>query len=267
MSLTIKYKQVLLTSSIVLAMGSSASANKCLDAVFKMNTNPSFSIDPYVYVDSTYTKTSSQKFIYNNGKLVETHETGEKEQVLYIYHDADESSLKKTGLEYIITKCEAQDTLCYTQKIYQDGELYNGSLTIKAMPNYISQEIDEPAYHSLTELILKPDTLIQLDESYGRYLGYKVDMKSSKMVFVADSTDDTKCYSSSDGKINGTFSYNPTEKGFSISLTVGNLDHPSTEYFFIDTEKSSAIRKTVKPVKITPKTRYFDLLGRYKFTK
>ena len=267
MSFTRIYKPLVLISSIILTTSSVASTNKCLEAAFKMNTNPSFSIDPNVYVDSTYTKTSSKKFIYNNGKLVETHETGEKDEVLYIYHDADESSLKKTGLEYIISKCEAQDTLCYTQKIYQDGELYNGTLTIKATSNYISQEIDEPAYHSLTELILKPDTLIQLDESYGRHLGYKVDMKSSKMVFVADSIDDTKCYSSSDGKRYGTFSYNPTEKGFSISLTVGNLDHPSTEFFFIDTKKISSIKKNRATVKIAPNARYFDLLGRYKFTK
>ena len=234
----------------VLTLCTTASANKCLEAAFKMNTNPSFSIDPNVYVDSIYTKTSTQKYIYNN-KIVEVQEKGAKKQTLYIYHDADESSLKKTGLEYIISKCDAQDTLCYTQKIYQDGELYNGTLTIKATSNYISQEIDESAYHQLTELILKPDTLIQLDESYERYLGYKVSMKSNKMVFVADSTDDTKCYSysKSDGKKYGTFSYNPNEKGFSISLTIGNLDYPSTEFFFIDTKKHHRSKSVVPPLK------------------
>ena len=32
-------------------------------------------------------------------------------------------------------------------------------------------------------------------------------------------------------------------------------------------QNTTIIRKTHKPVRISPKARYFDLLGRYKFTK
>ena len=175
--------------------------------------------------------------------------------------------MKNTGLEYILTKCEAQDTLCYVQTIYQDGVLFDGTLTIKATPEYISQEIEQPDYHQLTEFIIKPDTLLYKNESYERYMGYKVSMKSSSMLHVADPNDDTKCDVYIDDKKYATLSYNPNEKGFSISMTVGDLDHPSAEYFFIEENKTSPIRKTVKPVKIAPKARYFDLLGRFKFTK
>ena len=256
-----------LSSFIMSALNVAAFANKCTDVAFSMNANPNISIDTNFHIDSIYTKTSTQKFIYTNGKVAEIHEKGEKEQILYIYHDVDKTSLKNTGLEYILTKCEAQDTLCYVQSIYQDGVLYDGTLTIKATPDYISQEIEQPDYHQLTEFIIKPDTLIYQNESYERYMGYKVSMKSSSMLYVADSSDDTKCGVYIDDKKYATLSYNPNEKGFSISMTVGDLDHPSAEYFFIETSKTSSIRKNRKPVKIAPKARYFDLLGRYKFSK
>ena len=260
-------RSLFLSSFIMLALNVAAFANKCTDVAFSMNANPNISIDPNFHIDSIYTKSSTQKFIYANGKVTEVHEKGEKEQILYIYHDVDKTSLKNTGLEYILTKCEAQDTLCYVQTIYQDGVLFDGTLTIKATPEYISQEIEQPDYHQLTEFIIKPDTLIYQNESYERYMGYKVSMKSSSMLYVADSSDDTKCGVYIDDKKYATLSYNPNEKGFSISMTVGDLDHPSAEYFFIETSKTSSIRKNRKPVKIAPKARYFDLLGRYKFTK
>jgi hypothetical protein len=251
----------------MLTLNAAAFANKCTEAAFSMNANPNLRIDPNIYVDSVYTKSSTQKYIYTNGKVTEVREKGEKEQILYFYPDADKSSLKNTGTEYILTKCEAKDTLCYVQSIYQDGVLFDGTLTIKATPDYISQEIEQPDYHQLTEFILKPDTLISKDESYGRQMGYKVNSKSSTMLYVADPNDDTKCYLYANEKNYATLSYNPNEKGFSISMTIGNLDHPSAEYFFIDANKTSSLRKAVKPVKMLPKARYFDLLGRYKFTK
>lgn len=40
------------------------------------------------------------------------------------------------------------------------------------------------------------------------------------------------------------------------------------EYLFVyDEEETTAIRKHRPAVKISPKARYFDLLGRYKFSK
>ena len=39
----------------------------------------------------------------------------------------------------------------------------------------------------------------------------------------------------------------------------------SETFVFNEEQKTTSIRKTLKPVKISPKARYFDLLGRYKF--
>ena len=82
-------RSLFLSSFIMLALNVAAFANKCTDVAFSMNANPNISIDTNFHIDSIYTKSSTQKFIYANGKVTEVHEKGEKEQILYIYHDVD----------------------------------------------------------------------------------------------------------------------------------------------------------------------------------
>jgi hypothetical protein len=60
--------------------------------------------------------------------------------------------------------------------------------------------------------------------------------------------------------------YKPNEKGFSIQYTYEDNSY-NREYFFIKKDNTTSLRKTLKPIKISPKARYFDLLGRYKFSK
>lgn len=266
-------KSLFLVSIAIFVLTAVAFANKCTEAIFRMSAVPFMNEISDYYLDSSYTKTTSQKYIYENGRPVEVHEKGEKDQVLYFYYDTDETPLKNRGTEYIFNKCENQDTLCYIQKIYINGDLHKGTLTIKVMPDYISQEIDEPYYHDSTEHFLYPDSIIESQESYelGQDQYYKLNMSWYKLVIVADSTDDTKCYSYrtnryQESKLDGTWFYTPNENGYSIGLSVveGTI---SSEYFFIDATKTTAIHKIAKPVKISPKARYFDLLGRYRFSK
>lgn len=98
------------------------------------------------------------------------------------------------------------------------------------------------------------------------YFDYNTDsVRTSQKFYVADSIDDSKCYQQGeDGVIDYTLTYKPNEKGYSISIEEGTY---LREFFFIKNEGTTSIRKTVKPVKISPRARYFDLLGRYKFTK
>ena len=78
-------KSLFLISFAMLALNTATFANKCTDVAFSMNANPNISIDPNFHIDSIYTKSSTQKFIYANGKVAEVHEKGEKEQILYIF--------------------------------------------------------------------------------------------------------------------------------------------------------------------------------------
>ena len=62
------------------------------------------------------------------------------------------------------------------------------------------------------------------------------------------------------GTIANTITYEPKNNGYSLSFS---SDGFSTILYFSKHEETTAIRKTVKPVKISPKARFFDLLGRY----
>ena len=62
-------KSLFLVSIAVLTLNTASLANKCTDVAFSMNANPNISIDTNFHIDSIYTKTSTQKFIYTNGKV------------------------------------------------------------------------------------------------------------------------------------------------------------------------------------------------------
>jgi hypothetical protein len=81
---------------------------------------------------------------------------------------------------------------------------------------------------------------------------------------LGDPKDNSKCYQYRDSIITDTLFFQNNEKGFSVKIVKGNN---LTEYFMVYPEGSSAIRKRRPAVKISPKARYFDLLGRYKYTR
>ena len=82
---------------------------------------------------------------------------------------------------------------------------------------------------------------------------------------VGDPDDDSKCYVYKNDSIITTTVYQKNDKGFSMQSTGRNK---FSETFMIDPKKQTlSIHKRRVPVKISPKARYFDLLGRYKFTK
>ena len=79
-------------------------------------------------------------------------------------------------------------------------------------------------------------------------------------LYVSD-TESTKCLElNKDGTIANTITYEPMNDGYSLSFY---SDGFTTILYFSKHEETTAIRKTVKPVKIAPKARYFDLLGRH----
>jgi len=261
-------KSFFLVSIAVLTLNTISLANKCTDVWFTHLANPYLNPESEFHIDSSYFNENenewTHKFVYENGKLVEMRydpkNENEEIEILRFYYDVDESVLKKTGVEYIISKCNAHDTLCYEQKLYEKG-VYEGVIISKIMPNYASSETIESSTHWFTEYILKTDSII-----VKQYFDYNTDsVRTSQKVYAADPNNDNKCYEyDADGQIKYTLLYKPNEKGYSVSIESGTYFR---EFFFIKTKGTSSIHKTRKPVKIAPKARYFDLLGRYKFTK
>ena len=248
-------------SAAVLTLSTVVSANTCTDALFRVNANPLINNDGGAYLDSL-SSSNSEKYIYEKGKLVQVHydkkETSEDVQDLFFYYDTDESALTRSGREYLITNCSAKDTLCYQQKVFDNGKPYSGSLTTKITTNYVRHETIESSGNQIQEIILKQDTVIDRTT-------YETSQKVSDKIYVANPDDDFRCSIIMSGRSYGQFLYKPNEKGYSISFSIG--EKTSFEYFVISAQDSDAIHKTRKPVKISPKARYFDLLGRYKFTK
>ena len=66
------------------------------------------------------------------------------------------------------------------------------------------------------------------------------------------------------GTITNTITYEPMTNGYSLSFYADGF---ITIHYYSKPEGTTALRKILKPIKISPKARYFDLLGRYKFTK
>ena len=185
---------------------------------------------------------------------------GSKAEVLYFYYDTTETALKNRGSEYIILNCNTQDTMCIRQKNYYDGA-FQGEQISKRTTNYAGSETIESSTHWFTERILKNDTLFEIE-----YFDYNTDsVRKNQDLIIADSTDDFKCFENrgDDNTVN-PITYKPNGKGYSISIDEGTYHR---EFFFVNTDKTTSLRKTVKPVKMHPKARFFDLLGRYKFTK
>ena len=252
-------------SAVLLTLGSVASANKCTDAMFGGN---SFVLQDKARIDSSYFNERgnewTHKYIYNeNGRLEQMlfdSKEGSKTEVLYFYYDTTETALKNRGSEYIILNCNTQDTMCIRQKIYYDGA-FQGEQISKRTSNYASSETIESSTHWFTERILKNDTLFEIE-----YFDYNTDsVRKNQNLVVADFSDDFKCleYRGDDNTVN-SITYKPNGKGYSISIDEGTYHR---EFFFVNTDKTTSLRKTVKRTKIAPKARYFDLLGRHKFAK
>lgn len=261
-------KTLFIVSATMFVFCAVAFANKCSDVWFTASAIPYLNPESEFHIDSSYFNESgnewTHKYIYENGKIsqlrYDAKEDGEEIRISSFYSNINETELKNKGVEYIISKCDAQDTTCYQEKLYSDGE-YECVETTKTTPKYISKEQEESGIHRFTEYILKQDTVIEKI-----HLDYNTDsVRTSQTFYVADSTEESKCYQlGEDGEIEYTIIYKPNEKGFSASIESENYFR---EFFFIKTEGTTAIHKTVKPVRITAKARYFDLLGRYKFTK
>lgn len=263
-----------LIPAAIFALNDAASANTCTDAVFKLKasiyTNQVFGI----YIDSIYIKENTgdedfQKFYYSNEKLdsiLEYSSTKDNNpSVEYFYNDTNETILKNRNHEIISKDYSTQDTICFHLSKYNNGIKNEISNTTKATDSYIATiEYDDESYF-VYEYFLQKDSVIEVRTLNYRDYGMN-DTEIEKFFYIADKEDDFKCSRyNENGVLKESTLYVPNHQGYSLKIT---SDYSFEEIFFINNQqKTTSIRKTLKPVKISPRARYFDLLGRYKFTK
>lgn len=247
--------------AIVFAISTTVSANTCTDAVFKeiayhyMIENSGLQLDS---VDSP--NFSHQTYTYSNGKVsssqvVET-ESGTTSTLNY-YWNKDESALTKQGIEYIMRDSISRDTSFISENFYILGVM-SSQRTIKVTSSsagILTKDLDF-GQEFFEEIINKGDTVI-----INRYSGKDNSTALSNTEFYVSDTENTKCLElDKNGTIANTITYEPKNNGYSLSFY---SDGFTTILYFSKHEETTAIRKTIKPVKIAPKARFFDLLGRY----
>lgn len=261
----------------LLFLVSFAAANTCTQAYF-------LAIKPYLtlsknlpYVDSVrsrydYTMQDDtvqidkfKKYIYIDGRLEKmafgyVGDTANQYTDYTTFHwSTDESMLSNKGEEELISETTLNDTTIISKKAYYAGELYQTS-QYKVIDSYISfANIDyEENDEFFAEVFFRNDSIIEKTTS-------NKSTEESFTYYVEDPDEDFKCYEYVNDSLTTILVYQKTEKGFSVKLTQGTH---LNEIFFVNPENpTTAIRKRHAPVKISPKARYFDLLGRYKYSK
>lgn len=271
MELLGKSKTFFLTIITILALSAFAMANTCTDAYFNAQAHSIFDQESNLRLDSIFYSHSEagwkgKKYFYNESLIekvmVDFKQNPTHRAYWFFYRDTNETVInQKDFYEYIDSTYRKQDTLFHHLKAYYKTE-YAYTWIIKITTDYYSEKRIYEDETDLLESFFKQDTIIEINHS-----NYNTDSSSvEKTFYIADINDDNKCYGY-DEQLNllYTFTYSTTENGFSLKQKNGDN---YIELFVINEDKNiTSLRKTLKPVKIAPKARFFDLLGRYKFTK
>mgnify|MGYP006988825088 CR=1 FL=1 len=256
--------------SCIMFLATFVTANTCSEMIIKNTTI--FSYGDF-YRDSSYflnrgDNAWTHKYYWSEGKLdsmvYDPMEDGEAPKVFYFYWNTDKSSLKGAGAEQIVAKETSGDTVIYKQEYYSAGELEDSVTTkiTKGRTSSLAYSMGAKKW-TLTETYLSNDTLYHKD-IYGYNSGH-IRCSSLQIRKAIRSAWNMKLPKATP-RIVETIEYAETEKGFVLSYLQGSGENAYLrKFFFVKTEGTTSIRKTLKPVKISPKARYFDLLGRYKF--
>lgn len=252
-----------------------AAANTCTEAIFILSKGSLDITKDEAYHDSSYFEENyghknnwSHEIYYTNGKIdslvMDPMENGEALRVTHYYWNSDEKISGK-GSERVIFQETSGDTIILNEKVYSNGE-FGGSYTAKITDSYMSTLNSE--YNSFKELYFSNDTLFEKI-----IYDYESNNPRPDTSFtIGDSTNDFKCYDyavqNGIAELNETIEYIKTDNGFMLKyLDESSVGYYLREFFFVNSNATTAIRKQRPAVKISPKGRYFDLLGRYKYTR
>lgn len=247
-----------------------AAANSCTEAWFEINAFGYFVSDNRPHLDSKHQNESTyeidEKYIYKNG-VIDSILTYHQKSPVPKHIDAfnwNEGMLIHNGASVKISRETVNDTLVITQTA-------TNQITIKILNNYAERKHVKSS--SGTETVEKTffsnDTLfVQTISTYE-----SGETKMYQNYTVIDPQDDSKCTEYDyKGEIEGLLEFTKNDKGYSIKYNEDqyapkNIPNYKEYFMIIPEEYTTSIRKLRPAVRISPKARYFDLLGRHKFTK
>lgn len=265
----------------LLLLAGFAAANTCTEAWFEISkpnlyiSKAKAYIDSVFYADTTnfsdtvFVQERFKKEIYNNGYLEKTiygyvgDINNEYAEILYYINSKDETVLSGKDIEVLFSDSASGDTSIWHLKYSYKGSFEQEDYikTTNSYISYLSYSLDHKPLESLTEFFFRNDTLVS---RYTDNNNLDWEQKTENTYYVEDSEDDTKCYAYKNDSLINTLIYYSNENGYSIK----SVDKDGfSEIFMVYPDGTTAIRKQRPAVKISPKARYFDLLGRYKFSK
>ena len=244
-----------------------AAANTCTKAWFEINAYGYFASNNRPYLDSTHQNEMSyeidEKYIYKNGvidSILTYHRKASIPEYIDVFNWNEGTLIHHTRTSVKISRKIVHDTLIIT-------ETETNHVIIKILDNYAEMKIIKSSSdkESVEQTFFSNDTLVfQTTSTYK-----SGETNIYRKYTVIDPQDDSKCTDyDSKGEIEGLLEFTKTNNGYSVKY---NKKAPKTDYkeyfMIVPKEYATAIRKHRPAVKISPKARYFDLLGRYKFTK
>ena len=257
----------------LLLLAGIASAITCVDAVFASKRGGITKNAQSPYPDSIHASHFNESdnqddydnhytYVWENDRIAQSISwdalDNELDTTNFVY-TSSESELSKKGQEIIISGRTSNDTIIGVTVYFEDGVFSDSSIE-KSLSHYYKFSMFQYDDEYFDEYTLFGDTLIYK---------HKAPILRQE-IFINDAQDKSKCYSynAEDNSFKSNLEVIPSASGFVLKERTQNGDDSYLTEFYMSTPgNTTAIRKQRPAAKISPKARYFDLLGRYKFSK
>ena len=262
----------------LLALAAFATANTCTKAFYEIHAFNFLTIKDSPHLDSIYYREQPnpeelhewyQKYYYQDGLIQRSvfkfRDNDPVENRFYL--TADESVLTKNGRELLLSDSVAGDTVYFFQKMYNDGKLVQ-TVVHKTADLYASEDDYDPTSgrRTFAEYYFQNDTLVS-KTLYDYTAGTPA---TATIYYVGEPGDEYKCAEYMGDSLTNNITYKKLATGFSVAIFNDTylreyiMEVPETHTTAL---KKQPIPNNRRPVKISPRARYFDLLGRYKRAK
>ena len=263
-----------------------AAANTCTKAWFEIHAFNFLTVKDAPHLDSIYYREQPapeelsewyQKYYYQDGLIQRSvfkfRDNAPVDNRIYL--SADEATLTRSGRELLLSDSVAGDTVYFFQKMFNDGELVQ-TVTHKLTDLYAAEDDYDPTSGNRTfaEYFFRNDTLVSrtvYDYAFST-------PGSATFYYVGVSGDDNKCAEYRGDSLTNNLTYKKLATGFSVAIFNDTflrefvMEVPDTHTTAVqkprDAQKpSEQSAQGKRRPKISPRARYFDLLGRYRRAK
>ena len=264
----------------LLALAAFAAANTCTKAYYEINAFNFLTIKDAPHLDSIYYREQLnpeelhewyQKYYYHSGLIQKSvfkfRDNDPVENRFYL--TADESALTRSGRELLLSDSVAGDTVYFIQKMFNDGKLVQ-TIVHKTADLYASEDSYDPSSdrHTFAEYFFRNDTLVSRT-----FYDYESGMRDSAYYYyVGVPGDEYKCAEHRGDSLTNNLTYKKLATGFSVAIFNDTylrefvMEVPE-EHTTVVQKQQPDVQKRRRSTKISPRARYFDLLGRYRRAK